>query len=93
MMLVVMDFHRLGIDVRFEGIGWIGQRRKLIGHDYFLLNRCKSRDALYLRTAPESKMNDAWIASGTACAAYPIECVLTITRCRITGQRMDATNG
>ncbi len=31
-MFVVMDFHRLSIDVRFERVGGVGERRKFVGH-------------------------------------------------------------
>ena len=36
-MLVVMDLHRLGVDVRLQGIVRIRQRRQCIGHDSRLL--------------------------------------------------------
>ena len=32
MMLVVMDFHRLGVDVRFESVERIRQWRKFVSH-------------------------------------------------------------
>jgi hypothetical protein len=37
MVLVVMDFHRLGVDVGFERVEWIGKGRNGVGHGIHLL--------------------------------------------------------
>jgi hypothetical protein len=37
MMLAVMDFHRLGVDVWFQRVGWIRQGGQCVCHDSSLL--------------------------------------------------------
>src|SRR5262245_22604824 len=52
-VLVVMDLHRLGVDVWLQRIVGVGQWRKCIGHggvSLFLVNRAVRLPARYRRT-------------------------------------------